>query len=1612
MAYLALFLLSSFTVYSQEEGESYAHLWRFNTNGGVENSQTKQGVMNVGERIDLAHGSIDFYQTDISLPGNSNLPVKVARYKYGLYADPADRSRTFSFRDWELDVPSIYTRVSDRILGGETGNICSTEYVEKPAGHHQIQLIEPLLIIDGVKKALYRIGADVTSHSYKADAVYFTKDNWSVTCIKIAGDKEGFMATSPKGVNYYFEHMNQQRYLHNSSGGWYYWDNHYLYRATRVEDKFGNWVEYNYQYDTPEVVGFNGRPDNLLSIVANDGRMIELKYENPELPTHVTKAVVGERAWEYIYKSETQVGNNNITVTYWRLHKVKRPDNNYLEFEYTGAVKGSDFARSGPDMPYNYEGYRYDADDQFVIFEYTITTPGGAEHSFQEKAYPAILNMFLDYNYNKGGNASGLNLYWESLPVSSFITQKKIKTATEEYTWNYQLNADSFIVKGNYKPISKQKIVTISGPTGIEKHYFPAFDEIIPYDYEKSQFWRQEITSENKLLEKTEYLDLNNNLERTVNYSYDFFQLPGSVCNGNGTYCWHQKSQFDGELAVIDKVVTSQNGTDYTWQVESFNNYQLPEKVKSFNSIPGSSPIFTVNNYFSDVSSYILNLPINTQISNTDSSYTMVNEVEYYPSEHATYANLPKYEKSFGTWQKYYKSYDKGNVTRIEYNQSLKSGTGTGNRYTEFSSYYRGIPRGIKTAGRTTSTPLTASRSVDYFGKVISVTDFNNNTTGYTYDDIGQLKAIKSPTKAESGNWLDTLFTWSYDGGDNSGQPVHTEQRCTLNANKDGCSDTPKLTTTTTFDGLLRPLLTKTSDGTTTLYQHSGYNVNNQLTKQSYPSTTKSDTAGNSWSYDGLQRLESQSQSGGGSINYEYLAGNKIKTTDGENNVTTITYLAYGAPSYDQAIKIASPESVTTDIAIDIYGNVNSIKQSGFDNSTAVELTEYRAYDSQKRLCQIARDDVGTTVFSRNTIGEIEWMAQGQTANSNTTCNTTANAADKVSFVYDNLGAKYTVSYGDSTPKSTYTLDGNGNVTNITDGSNSQGYGYNSLNQITGESLSISGRAGGNLTLDYTYDNLGSLDTITYPYSEVAINYVPNAFGQPTQAIRTNADTSTDEFVKTGATYHPSGTINSFTYGNGIKHETTLDTMKRPKCIRDYAGATSDCGTGNIVSLDYGFDNNSNITSITNGFESANSLTSLVYDGLDRLTNTTAGAQTGIGSSTITYDGLGNIQTYSNTGVAPQALTYNYTDNLLTSLTGNGSSGYTFNSDSYDTRGNVVDNGKHSFEYNLANQMTEANGKSYSYDGYNRRIKQEKNDGTVEYSMYSQSGKLMYRETSDGGINYIFFGNKLVAKEGFGVKEPNETTGETSIVNSKPFGENVETTRDSVGYTGHKFDKDLGLNYMQARYYDPVIGRFYSNDPVGFTNVHTFNRYAYANNNPYRYTDPDGNSPISVLAKQTAKVGIKQGIQNMGKRQMRRLGRYMNQGQRKDFMSDVADVLGSLDSSPLEIAFELIPVAGDIYGAGKFGKQVASAYGQMQNLENKWAEKIYNSLPADQKKKFVNAMRNAGVRDAKQDAGLPRTGSGLEGHHVDHVVNNKAKMSDPRNIKMLTPPEHKNAHGN
>ena len=83
-----------------------------------------------------------------------------------------------------------------------------------------------------------------------------------------------------------------------------------------------------------------------------------------------------------------------------------------------------------------------------------------------------------------------------------------------------------------------------------------------------------------------------------------------------------------------------------------------------------------------------------------------------------------------------------------------------------------------------------------------------------------------------------------------------------------------------------------------------------------------------------------------------------------------------------------------------------------------------------------------------------------------------------------------------------------------------------------------------------------------------------------------------------------------------------------------------------------------------------------------------------------------------------------------------------------------------------------------------------------------------------------------------------------------PFGSelgNTTGTNDRAGFTGHIKDSATGLNYMQARYYDPVIGRFLSVDPVTFVdtgNPGYFNRYAYTMNDPINNLDPDGRACV------------------------------------------------------------------------------------------------------------------------------------------------------------------------
>jgi RHS repeat-associated protein len=58
-------------------------------------------------------------------------------------------------------------------------------------------------------------------------------------------------------------------------------------------------------------------------------------------------------------------------------------------------------------------------------------------------------------------------------------------------------------------------------------------------------------------------------------------------------------------------------------------------------------------------------------------------------------------------------------------------------------------------------------------------------------------------------------------------------------------------------------------------------------------------------------------------------------------------------------------------------------------------------------------------------------------------------------------------------------------------------------------------------------------------------------------------------------------------------------------------------------------------------------------------------------------------------------------------------------------------------------------------------------------------------------------------------------------------------------YTGREWDKETGLYYYRARYYDPMVGRFISKDPIGFAGGGV-NLYGYVSNNPVNWVDPLG----------------------------------------------------------------------------------------------------------------------------------------------------------------------------
>lgn len=101
---------------------------------------------------------------------------------------------------------------------------------------------------------------------------------------------------------------------------------------------------------------------------------------------------------------------------------------------------------------------------------------------------------------------------------------------------------------------------------------------------------------------------------------------------------------------------------------------------------------------------------------------------------------------------------------------------------------------------------------------------------------------------------------------------------------------------------------------------------------------------------------------------------------------------------------------------------------------------------------------------------------------------------------------------------------------------------------------------------------------------------------------------------------------------------------------------------------------------------------------------------------------------------------------------------------------------------------------------------------------------------------------------------------ETHLPYGERFSKQANVNAHPLQFTGKSEDPDTGLIDEGARQYDPITAQFTGFDPapVDINDPRGFTRYGYANNNPYRYSDPNGESPVDIafLAADTLKLGL------------------------------------------------------------------------------------------------------------------------------------------------------------
>jgi RHS repeat-associated protein len=161
----------------------------------------------------------------------------------------------------------------------------------------------------------------------------------------------------------------------------------------------------------------------------------------------------------------------------------------------------------------------------------------------------------------------------------------------------------------------------------------------------------------------------------------------------------------------------------------------------------------------------------------------------------------------------------------------------------------------------------------------------------------------------------------------------------------------------------------------------------------------------------------------------------------------------------------------------------------------------------------------------------------------------------------------------------------------------------------------------------------------------------------------------------------------------------------------------------------------------------------------------------------------------------------------------------------------------------------------YKYDAFGRRI--ERNVNSTTWTKFTYDGQDVILDQNSDGKNVTYLNGADIDSKlrqtvgGQAQYFLNDHLGSTTALTDATGATIASTNYDSFGnatnanlptryqFTGREYDNFTGLQYSRARWYDANLGRFISEDPIGFAGG-DINLYGYVRNRPNRFRDPKG----------------------------------------------------------------------------------------------------------------------------------------------------------------------------